>query len=168
MTLRWTVDVVIAEEDLVNRGRTTSMNGQASRCRHCCLSRMTEVDGLLSQRIHLSEYPQRHLGVTDVSYEKFVMKRTASLTYLYCSSAVTFSRVTCKGRRNEGVKGCYNFDMSLASAAYANWWAFWKGERWSAVNVCFEKIYFNRFPIFLTKHARIISSSQLKNNFYRF
>ena len=40
------------------RGRPRkSRNGQASRCRHCCTSRMTEVDGQSLQRMHLSEYP---------------------------------------------------------------------------------------------------------------
>ena len=34
--------VVITEADLVNHGRTTSTNGQTSRCRHCCTSQMTE------------------------------------------------------------------------------------------------------------------------------
>ena len=34
---------VDADVDLVNRGRTTSRNGQASRCRHCCASQMTKL-----------------------------------------------------------------------------------------------------------------------------
>ena len=60
---QWTV--VVAEEDLVNHGRKTARNGQASRCRHCCSSRMTEVDGQSSLQMHLSEsYPQRRLSVT--------------------------------------------------------------------------------------------------------
>ena len=33
--------VVVAEEDLVNHGRTTSINGQTGRCGRCCASRMT-------------------------------------------------------------------------------------------------------------------------------
>ena len=37
--------VVVAEEVLVNHGRTTSRTGQASHCRHYCTSRMSEVDG---------------------------------------------------------------------------------------------------------------------------
>ena len=37
--------VVVAEEDLVSHGRTTSRKGQASQCRNCCASRMTYVDG---------------------------------------------------------------------------------------------------------------------------
>ena len=50
--------VVVAEDDLVNHARTTPRNGQASRCRHCCASRMmTEVDEQSSQQMHLSEYP---------------------------------------------------------------------------------------------------------------
>ena len=48
--------VVVVKEDLVNHGRTTSRNGQASRCHHWCASRMTEVDGQSSQQMHLSEY----------------------------------------------------------------------------------------------------------------
>ena len=49
--------VVVAEEDLVNHVRTTPRNEQASRCRHCCASRMLVVDGQSSQRMHLSEHP---------------------------------------------------------------------------------------------------------------
>ena len=37
----WMVD--ITKEDRVNHGRT-SRNGQASHCRHCCASQMTETD----------------------------------------------------------------------------------------------------------------------------
>ena len=61
---------VVAEKDLVNHGTTTSRNGQAIRCRHCCASRMTEVGGQLLQQMHLLEYPQRRLGlgVTGISY----------------------------------------------------------------------------------------------------
>ena len=44
----------VADEDCVNRGRTTSKNGQANRCRHCCASWMTEADGQSS-----SPFPQR-------------------------------------------------------------------------------------------------------------
>ena len=40
----------------VNHKRTTSENGQASRRRHCCISRMTQVDGQSPQWIYLSEY----------------------------------------------------------------------------------------------------------------
>ena len=36
---------VVAEEDRVNHGGTTSMNGQASHHRRCCLSKTTAVDG---------------------------------------------------------------------------------------------------------------------------
>ena len=59
-----TVDcrLVIAEEDLVNHGRTTSRNGQASICHHCCASRITEVDGQSWQRMRLSQYLQRRMG----------------------------------------------------------------------------------------------------------
>ena len=49
--------VVVAEEDLVNHGMTTTKNGHASRCRHCCASQMTEVDEQSSQQVHLSKYP---------------------------------------------------------------------------------------------------------------
>ena len=34
-----------AAEDRINHPGTTTRNGQASRCRHCCALRMTEVDG---------------------------------------------------------------------------------------------------------------------------
>ena len=60
---------VVAEEDFANLGRTTSKIGPASRCRHCCASQMTEVDGQSSQRgVHLSHVgvPQRRLGVTGI------------------------------------------------------------------------------------------------------
>ena len=57
--------VVVTDEDRINHGRTTLMNGQASRRRHCCASWWTtEVVGQPSQRRNLSEYPQRRLGVT--------------------------------------------------------------------------------------------------------
>ena len=58
ITLQGTVDwmVVIIEEDLVNHGRASSRNRQASRCRHCCASRMTQVTGQSLQWMHLSEY----------------------------------------------------------------------------------------------------------------
>ena len=49
--------VVVAEKDLVNHGRTTSTNGQANRCRRCCVLLMIEVHGRSSQRMHPSEYP---------------------------------------------------------------------------------------------------------------
>ena len=48
---------MVAEEDRANHRTTTSRNGQASQCSHCCTSRMTEVDGESSDRRHLSEYP---------------------------------------------------------------------------------------------------------------
>ena len=57
--LMWIVGV--AEVNRVNHWNTTSRNGQASRCRHCCASRMTEADGRSSHRRHLSEY-QTTLG----------------------------------------------------------------------------------------------------------
>ena len=56
--------IVAAEEDLVNHGRTTSRNGQANRCHHCCTSRMTKVDEQSSQKLGV---PQRHLCVTSTS-----------------------------------------------------------------------------------------------------
>ena len=43
-------------ESWVHHGRTTSRNGQASRRRHCCASRVTEVGGQSSHRMHLLEY----------------------------------------------------------------------------------------------------------------
>ena len=49
--------LVVAEEDLVNHEKSTSRNGQASRCRHCCTSPMTEADRQSSQQMHMSEYP---------------------------------------------------------------------------------------------------------------
>ena len=36
------------------------------RCRHCCISWMTEVNGHSSQWMHLSEYPKRRLDVTSI------------------------------------------------------------------------------------------------------
>ena len=41
----------------VNHGRTPSNNGQASHCRHCCASLMTEADGQSSLEMHLSGHP---------------------------------------------------------------------------------------------------------------
>ena len=49
--------VVVAGEDLVNHGRTTSSNEQASWCHPCCASQMTELDRHSFQHMHLSEYP---------------------------------------------------------------------------------------------------------------
>ena len=49
--------VVITEKDLVNHGRKTSRKREAIWCRHCCASRMKEVDGQSSQQMHLSEQP---------------------------------------------------------------------------------------------------------------
>ena len=46
--------VVVAEEDHVNHGRTTSVNGQASYCRRYCALHMTEVGVSPSERRHLS------------------------------------------------------------------------------------------------------------------
>ena len=40
---KWMVGV--AEEDHVNYGRTTSRNGQPSRCHHCCTSRIQVLMG---------------------------------------------------------------------------------------------------------------------------
>ena len=48
--------IFVADEDRVNQGRTTLMNGQASRRRHCYKSRPTKVNGHSLQRRHLSEY----------------------------------------------------------------------------------------------------------------
>ena len=48
--------VIVAEEDLVNHGGTTSRNGQASHCRHCCASQTTEAYGRQLQQRRLSEY----------------------------------------------------------------------------------------------------------------
>ena len=59
-------------EDRKNHERT-SRNGQESRCRLCCTLRMTEVDGRSSQRRHLSEYRQRRLGVTGISWYRFLV-----------------------------------------------------------------------------------------------
>ena len=60
--------VVVAEEDRVNHGDTTSMNGQASHCRrrHCCASQTTEF-GRPSQLMRLLEFPQRRFAVTGIS-----------------------------------------------------------------------------------------------------
>ena len=44
-------NVVFVEDDLVNHGRITSRNGHASRCRHCCASRLTEVSGQSPERM---------------------------------------------------------------------------------------------------------------------
>ena len=52
---QWTV--VVVEENLINHGRATSKNGQASRCRHCCASWMTQVNGQSLQQMRLSENP---------------------------------------------------------------------------------------------------------------
>ena len=54
---QWMIGLVVAYEDLVNHWRTTSVNGQASWCRHCCASRMTEVDGQWSQQMHMLGFP---------------------------------------------------------------------------------------------------------------
>ena len=56
-----------SDEDRANHEETTSSNGQATRCRRCCVSQTTEVDGQPSQRRRLSVYPQGRLGVTGVS-----------------------------------------------------------------------------------------------------
>ena len=47
-------EVVITEEDHVNRGRTTSRNIQASPCRRCCSLQMTEaaITSKASVRVH--------------------------------------------------------------------------------------------------------------------
>ena len=37
--------VFVVEEDRINHGGTTSQNGQATHCRRCCTSQMTEFDG---------------------------------------------------------------------------------------------------------------------------
>ena len=68
-----TVDgmIVIAENDCVNHGGTTSSNGEASHCRHCCASQLTKVNGRPLPaatvrravcQISLSEYPPTTLG----------------------------------------------------------------------------------------------------------
>ena len=59
--------VVLTEEDPVNRGRTTSGNGQASPCRHCCTLQTIAVNRWPSQRRHLLDYSQRCLGVMGIS-----------------------------------------------------------------------------------------------------
>ena len=59
--------VFVAEEDFANHGRATSTNGQASRCRHCCASRITDVDGQSSQQMYLLVYPQRTTWASRVS-----------------------------------------------------------------------------------------------------
>ena len=47
----------VTEVERVNRGRTTSRNGRASRCHHCYMLQRTGVDGRPSQGRHLSWYP---------------------------------------------------------------------------------------------------------------
>ena len=54
------------KEDSVNPGRIKIRTGLASRCRHCCASQMTEVDGQQSQQWHAG-IPQRRLGVMGIS-----------------------------------------------------------------------------------------------------
>ena len=49
--------------------RTISRNAQASQCRHCCTSRMTEVDGQSSLTADASiRVPRRSLGVMGISF----------------------------------------------------------------------------------------------------
>ena len=59
--------VVAAEEDRVSHGGTTTRNGQAGDCRSCCALQIIQVNGQPSQRRHLSECPQKRLGMTGVS-----------------------------------------------------------------------------------------------------
>ena len=66
--LQGTMDGIVTEKDRVNHRRTVWRNRRPGRCRHCCTTRMIEVDGQLSQWRHLLEYPQRRLGVSGISY----------------------------------------------------------------------------------------------------
>ena len=67
VTMQGTEDgIVVAEEDRVNHGGTTSRNGQASHCRRCCASQITEVDGRSLQRRCLSS-TERGFAITGVS-----------------------------------------------------------------------------------------------------
>ena len=81
--------VVVAEEDLVNHVRTTSRNEQASRYRHCCASRMIEVDGQSSQRMHLSEYPNEAW-----TSRALVGCKLVSITLLIVAKAINIRRRT--------------------------------------------------------------------------
>ena len=76
--------VVVADEDLVNQGRTISRNGHASRCRHCCASQITEIDGqsdynlnrrfrdrppcgwILARNCFVTQNPLRSASIADV------------------------------------------------------------------------------------------------------
>ena len=59
--------VVVAEEDRVNHGRTTSTNGEAGHYRRCCTLQTTEFDGQSLQQWRLLEYRQRRLDVMGTS-----------------------------------------------------------------------------------------------------
>ena len=80
-------------KDRVNHGRTTSRNGRASRCRYCCSSRMTEVDGQSSQQMHLLECPNDAWMSRVLVYKSWVEKKVRQSCNLH------------KGRK--GVVGLY-------------------------------------------------------------
>ena len=98
---------VVAEEDVVNHGRTTPRNGQVSRYRHRCTSQMTEACSaancpfgetthniahlrLWSHHIVASlAVPQRRLGVTGISY---VARPPGHRTLLHHYSLATAGR----------------------------------------------------------------------------
>ena len=50
--LKQQYSVIVAEEDHGNPGRATLRNGQISRCRPCCASRMTETSQQVSVWYH--------------------------------------------------------------------------------------------------------------------
>ena len=82
--------IVVAEEDLVKHESTTSGNGHTIRCRHCCTSRMTVVDGRSSQQMHLSKYLQRRLSVMGISYllsdlpQRWMQRQESCARAVYC------------------------------------------------------------------------------------
>ena len=55
--------IVVADEDCINHGGTSSKHGHASRCCHCCASQTAQVDGRpLHGWRRLLEYPNDALA----------------------------------------------------------------------------------------------------------
>ena len=59
--------VVITEEGLINQGKTTSKNRQASRCRHCCIIADDRGQWAVIAADVSVGVPQRRLSVMGIS-----------------------------------------------------------------------------------------------------
>ena len=95
---------------------------QASRCRHCCASRMAKTDGQSSQRKHLSNYPTtlgRHgyqlselvfIGLFSSKLLELATSKTFTTMYLGVVSIFALQASMATSCRSQITFTCRNFE----------------------------------------------------------